>query len=197
MTASAIISRIYTNGKKFLYTIYKKLNIFCAIGKMSSWWCTIYNKINRRNNQKNDANREPTDVVARSARSAPYFPADPCESQRRTDGGGLCAGASARAAEGDVFDFVRTPYRTLKQNRGTSARWSAPKIRQIGLTKIVSTVTDGIDSVTPIRIVAAQNTAAVVTADIASIKAIFAKPVAPLLGTWYRVGARYHNSHKL
>ena len=44
-------------------------------------------------------------------------------------------------------------------------------------------VADGIDSVTPIRIVAAQNTAAVVTADIASIKAIFAKPVAPLLGT--------------
>ena len=92
-------------------------------------------------------------------------------------------GASARVAEGDVFDFVRTPYRTLKQNRGTSARCSAPKIRQIGLTKIASTVADGIDSVTPIRIVAAQNATAVVTADIASIKAIFAKPVAPLLGT--------------
>ena len=30
MTASAIISRIYTNGKKFLYTIYKKLNIGTA-----------------------------------------------------------------------------------------------------------------------------------------------------------------------
>lgn len=104
-----------------------------------------------RNNQKINANREPTDAVARSVRFALYFPTDPCESQRRTDGGGLCAGASARAAEGDVFDFVRTPYRTLKQNRGTSARCSAPKIRQIGLTKIASTVADGIDSVGAVR----------------------------------------------
>ena len=61
------------------------------------------------------------------------------------------AWALCRVAEGDVFDFVRTPYRTLKQNRGTSARWSAPKIRQIGLTKITSTVADGIDSVGAVR----------------------------------------------
>ena len=30
---------------------------------------------------KNNVNREPTDAVARSARSAPYFPNDSCESQ--------------------------------------------------------------------------------------------------------------------
>ena len=34
-----------------------------------------------RNNQKIDANRELTNAVARSARSAPYFPNDSCESQ--------------------------------------------------------------------------------------------------------------------
>ena len=38
-------------------------------------------------------------------------------------------------------------------------------------------VADGIDSVTPIRIVAAQNSTAVVTADIASIKAILTKRI--------------------
>lgn len=36
LTAFVIIAQIDNGGKKFLYTIYKKLIIFCAIGKMSS-----------------------------------------------------------------------------------------------------------------------------------------------------------------
>lgn len=36
LTAFVIIARIDNGGKKFLYTIYKKLITFCAIGKMSS-----------------------------------------------------------------------------------------------------------------------------------------------------------------
>ena len=36
LTALVIIAQINMNGRKLLYTIHKKLNIFCALGKMSS-----------------------------------------------------------------------------------------------------------------------------------------------------------------